>query len=323
MSARTPSRSSMVFALFVLLVCLSPAVLDTPQQSLLTRALIFGLMAASLDIAYGHAGLASLGHSALAGVGGYTVGILMVKHDIDSFWVGIGAAVIVSAAVSLVFGMLALRAKGLYFILATFTLGQMLSNLAQQWSALKSPGVDAIVGISWPSFGFIDDWSPAAVLRAVLVIVVLAFLAMKRILGSPFGLALRGVRDNSERMEALGYHAWAYKLGAMVVSGSFAGLAGALFAYHSGIIAPSNIGIAASGVLVLMVILGGSGTTYGPLFGGIAVTIIQFYASEWSQARAPLIIGALFIFTALLLRGGVAGTIRRRLRKKEMARASA
>ena len=106
-------------------------------------------------------------------------------------------------------------------------------------------------------------------------------------------------------------------------SGSFAGLAGALFAYHSGIITPSHIGIAASGVLVLMVILGGSGTTYGPLFGGIAVTIIQFYASEWSEARAPLIIGALFIFTALLLRGGVAGTIRRWLRKKEMARASA
>lgn len=158
----------------------------------------------------------------------------------------------------------------------------MMSNLAQQWKALKSPGVDAVVGISWPSFGFIDDWTPASTLRVVLVIVVVAFLGITRVLGSPFGLALRGVRDNAERMGALGYHAWAYQLGAMVVSGAFAGLAGALFAYHSGIITPSNIGIAASGVLVLMVILGGSGTTYGPLFGGIAVTVIQFYASEWS-----------------------------------------
>lgn len=323
MNLRKPKPASLLFSLFVVVVGLSPAVLDTPQQSLLTRALIFGLMAASLDIAYGHAGLASLGHSALAGVGGYTAGILMVKHDIDSFWIAAAVVIVVSAGVSLVFGALALRARGIYFILATFALGQMLSNLAQQWSALKSPGVDAIVGIGWPSFGFIDDWSPAAVLRAVLVIVVVLFLLIKVILGSPFGLALRGVRDNPERMEALGYHAWAYKLGAMVVSGTFAGMAGALFAYHSGIITPSNIGIAASGVLVLMVILGGSGSTYGPLFGGIAVTVIQFYASEWSQARAPMIIGALFIFTALLLRGGVAGTIRRRLRSKEMARASA
>ncbi|MEZ5220289.1 MAG: branched-chain amino acid ABC transporter permease [Ilumatobacteraceae bacterium] len=323
MKLAQPKRSSMIFVLFIIAVALSPALLDAPQQSLLTRALIFGLMAASLDIAYGHGGLASLGHSALAGVGGYTVGILSVKHDITSFWIGALAAVGVSAAVSLVFGMLALRAKGIYFILATFALGQMMSNLAQQWKALKSPGVDAIVGINWPSFGFIEDWTPASTLRAVLVIVVVAFLGITRVLGSPFGLALRGVRDNAQRMEALGYHAWAYQLGAMVASGAFAGLAGALFAYHSGIITPSNIGIAASGVLVLMVILGGSDTTYGPLFGGIAVTVIQFYASEWSEARAPLLIGALFIATALVLRGGVAGTIARRVRRRGQTRASA
>lgn len=313
----------MVFALFVVAVSVSPAVLDSSQQSLLTRALIFGLMAASLDIAYGHCGLASLGHAALAGVGGYTAGILMVKHDVDSFWVCTVAAVAVATVVSVVFGLLALRAKGIYFILVTFTLGQMLANLAQQWKALKSPGVEAIVGIGWPSFGFIDDWSPAATLRVVLVIVTVAFLGIMRILGSPFGQALRGVRDNPQRMEALGYHAWAYQLGAIVVSGAFAGLAGALFAFHSGIITPSNISITASGVLVLMVIFGGSGTTYGPLFGGITVTIIQFYASEWTESRAPLIIGALYIVTALALRGGVAGTIRQRLRTRGQARASA
>ncbi|CAB4365419.1 MAG: hypothetical protein F2681_15065 [Actinobacteria bacterium] len=314
MKPRSTSLSTWLFAMFVILVYVAPTFLTTPQQSLVTRALVFALMAASLDIAYGHAGLASLGHSALAGIGGYTVGILMVKHDVHSFWVGVSAAVLITAGLSAVFAVLALRAKGIYFILATFTLGQMLSSLAQQWTALKSPGVDAIVGIGLPTVGFIDSWSPAAVMRAVLIVVVLAFLAIKRVLGSPFGLALRGVRDNPARMEALGYHAWAYQLGAMTVSGAFAGLAGALFAYHSGIIAPSNIGIAASGLLVLMVIFGGSGTTYGPLIGGFGITIIQFYASEWSQARAPIIVGAVFIATALLLRGGVAGTSRTALR---------
>lgn len=327
MKLHLPKPSTAAFALAVVAAALSPAVLDMPQQSLLTRALIFGLMAASLDIAYGHGGLASLGHSALAGVGGYTAGILMVKHGIDSFFLGILIAVVVSALVSLIFGLLALRAKGIYFILATFTLGQMLSNLALQWKALKSPGVEAIVGIGWPSFGFIDNWvdywDSTTILRAVLVVVVVAFLCIRRILGSPFGQSLRGVRDNAERMEALGYHAWAYRLASIVISGAFAGLAGALFAYHSGIITPSNIGIAASGVLVLMVILGGSGSTYGPLIGGMVVTAAQFYASEWSEARAPLVIGAIYIVTALALRGGVAGAVATQRRRWRQARGSA
>jgi branched-chain amino acid transport system permease protein len=318
MNWRTIAPSSWVFAGFVVVVFLSPLVLTNPQQSLATRALIFGLMAASLDIAYGHTGLASLGHAALAGVGGYTAALLMVKHDINSFWIGAAAAIVVATAVAFVFGLLALRAKGIYFILVTFTLGQMLANLAQQWGVLKSPGVDAVVGVGLPSTGFIDNWTPATVLRGVLVVVVIAFLAIKRILGSPFGLALRGTRDNPARMEALGYHAWAYQLGALTVSGAFAGLAGALFAYHSGIIAPNNIGIAASGLLVLMVILGGSGSTYGALAGGIIVTAVQFYASEWSEQRAPMIIGAVFIVTALFLRGGLAGAIRRRTRPTEV-----
>lgn len=315
--------SSLFFGMFVILSLAAPLILDTSQQSLLTRAFIFGLMAASVDIAYGHAGLASLGHSALVGAGAYAAGILMVKYGVDSVWIGIPVAVVVASLVSLVFGALALRAKGIYFILATFALGQMLANLAQQWSVLKSPGVDAIVGIRWPNFGFIDDWGPSEKLRAVVVIVVLAFILIRRVLNSSFGLALRGVRDNPERMEALGYHAWAYQLGAIVVSGAFAGLAGSLFAYHSGIVTPSNIGIVASGTLVLMVIFGGSGTIYGPFIGGVAVTIIQFYASDWTAERAPLVMGALFIVTALALRGGVAGTLKRVLRRRRSARADA
>ncbi len=130
-------------------------------------------------------------------------------------------------------------------------------------------------------------------------------------LGSAFGLAIRGVRDNGTRMEAIGYHAWAYRVAALVVSGAFAGLGGALFAYHGGIMTPSNIGISASGLLVLMVIFGGSGTVYGPAVGGFLITLAQFYASEWSDVRSPLIVGGLFIVTALLIRGGLAGTLAR------------
>lgn len=319
---RWPRPANGLALLAGVVLFLSPAFLSTQQQSLATRALIFALMAAALDIAYGHAGLASLGHAALAGVGGYTAGLLMVDHGIDSFWVGAPAAMVAAAVASTVFALLALRARGIYFILTTFALGQMLSNLAQQWDGLKTSGAEAVVGIFLPTTGLVDRWTSVSFLRFVVVVVAVGLAVIIRVLGSPFGLAIRGVRDNEHRMGALGYDAWAHKLVAFIVSGAFAGLAGALFAYHSGLIAPTNVGIAASGLLVLMVIFGGSGTTYGPAIGGFVITVVQFYASEWSQPRAPLIIGLVFIGTVYLLRGGIARGGGRLARAFGLARAA-
>ena len=324
---RPALRPSSALALLALVaIAVSPSILTEPQQSLVTRALIFALLAASLDIAYGHAGLASLGHSAIAGVGGYTVGLLMVEHGVQSFWLGAGAAIVASATAAGIMALLALRARGLYFILATFALGQMLSNLAQQWDALKTSYAEAVVGITLPTLGLGEDWTTTSFLRFVLVVVAIALFCIRRILGSAFGLAIRGVRDNETRMEALGYHAWRYRVAALVVSGAFAGLGGALFAYHGGIMTPSNIGISASGMLVLMVIFGGSGTTYGPAIGGFLITLVEFYASEWSELRSPLIVGGLFIVTALFIRGGLAGTaarLRRRFANRRSGGAAA
>lgn len=279
-----------------------PYALDSQQESLVTRALIFGLMAASLDIAYGQAGLYSLGHAALAGVGGYTAGLLMVRYDVQSFWILIGAALAASAVASLIFALISLRARVLYFILVTLALGQMVSNLAQQWDFLKTSQAEAVTGIVMPDLGFTMAWNPATTLQFVVVVVAVAMIVIQRIIGSPLGLAFRGTRENEVRMEALGYHVWRYRVAALAASGTMCGLAGALFAFHSGLISPTNVGVAASGVLVLMVIIGGSGTRYGAFVGGILVTFLQFYAADWSLERAPLIIGTLFIVTALLIR---------------------
>jgi branched-chain amino acid transport system permease protein len=279
-----------------------PYALDSQQESLVTRALIFGLMAASLDIAYGQAGLYSLGHAALAGVGGYTAGLLMVRYDVQSFWILVAAALAASAAASLIFALISLRARVLYFILVTLALGQMVSNLAQQWDFLKTSQAEAVTGIVMPDLGFTMAWNPATTLQFVVVVVAVAMIVIQRIIGSPLGLAFRGTRENEVRMEALGYHVWRYRVAALAASGTMCGLAGALFAFHSGLISPTNVGVAASGVLVLMVIIGGSGTRYGAFVGGILVTFLQFYAADWSLERAPLIIGTLFIVTALLIR---------------------
>lgn len=281
---------------------LLPFLLSGQQESLLTRALIFGLMAASLDVAYGHAGLYSLGHAALAGVGGYTAGLLMVRYDVQSFWLLVLAVVVASALASLVFAVVSLRASGLYFILVTLALGQMVANLAQSWDFLKTAQAEAVTGIIMPSLGFPTVWNSGTIYQFILVVVVAGMFLIQRLIGSPVGLALRGCRENDVRMEALGYDVWRYRVLAIVLSGTMSGLAGALFAFHSGLISPTNIGVATSGLLVLMAIIGGSGTRYGALVGGILVTLLQFYATEWSMERAPLIVGGIFILTALLLR---------------------
>lgn len=288
--------------LLLAMAFLLPFAIGSQQESLLTRALIFGLMAASLDLAYGQAGLYSLGHAALAGVGGYTAGLLMVRYDVQSFWMLIAAAVGAAAVASLIFALVALRARGLYFILVTLALGTMVANLAQSWDFLKTAQAEAVTGIIMPSVGAEAVWNSGTIYQFMLVVVMVGMVVIQRLISSPVGLAMRGSRENERRMEALGYHVWAYRVAALVLSGSMCGLAGALFAFHSGIISPTNIGIATSGLLVLMVIIGGSGTRYGPFVGGIVVTLLQFYAVEFSAERAPLIIGTLFVLTALLIR---------------------
>jgi branched-chain amino acid transport system permease protein len=292
---------------------LLPFVLTGQQESLLTRALIFGLMAASLDLAYGQAGLYSLGHAALAGVGGYTAGLLMVRYEVSSFWLLVPAAMAAAALASLFFALIALRARALYFILVTIALGQMLSNLAQQWDFLKTSQAEAVTGIIMPALGFNEIWNTGTIYQFMLVVVVIGMFVIQRTISSPLGLAFRGGRENEVRMRALGYDVWRFRLVALVMSGTLCGLAGALFAFQSGLIAPTNIGIAASGLLVLMVIIGGTGTRYGAFIGGILVTFLQFYATQWSLERAPLIIGVLFIATALLYRSR--DRVLRRLRR--------
>lgn len=303
------------------LAFLLPFAADSQQQSLLIRALIFGLMAASLDLAYGHAGLYSLGHAALAGVGGYTGGLLMVRGGIDSFWIGILVSGAVAAAASLVFALISLRVKGLYFILVTLALGQGIANLAQQWDFLKTDGAEAIAGIRLPSLGLGEVWNSGTFYQFTLVVAVIGMAFIVRVIGSPLGLALRGTRENDVRMGALGYDTWRYRVGALVLSGTLTGMCGAMLAYHSGLIAPSNINVAASGLLVLMAILGGCGTKYGPFLGGIVVTLVQFYASQLSDERAPLIVGLLFVVTALLIgHGGVLRALHRISSRKQVRR---
>jgi branched-chain amino acid transport system permease protein len=253
---------------------------------------------------------------------------MMVRYDVHSFWLLLPAALGAAALASLVFALISLRARLLYFILVTLALGQMVSNLAQQWDFLKTAQAEAVTGIVMPDLGFAFPWNPATTLQFVVVVVAVAMFMIQRLIRSPLGLAFRGSRENEVRMGALGYDVWRYRVAALVTSGTACGLAGALFAFHSGLISPTNIGVAASGVLVLMVIIGGSGTRYGAFVGGVLVTFLQFYATDWSLERAPMIIGTLFIITALLIRfrprvSAALGDLARTITRKQARHATA
>lgn len=211
-------RHRLPVSVLIVAAFLLPFLLSSQQESLLTRALIFGIMAAGLDLAYGQAGLYSLGHAALAGVGGYTAGLLMVRYDVQSFWLLMLAAISASAVASLVYALVSLRARGLYFILVTLALGQMVSNLAQQWDFLKTAQAEAVTGIVMPSLGFATVWNSGTTFQFVLVVVVMALILIQRVIGSPVGLALRGSRENDVRMGALGYDVWRYRILAIVLS---------------------------------------------------------------------------------------------------------
>lgn len=310
---RRPSRPVLVVAglLALALLFAVAGLLPGTYVRLLTRALVFALMAMSLDVAYGHTGLMSLGHAGLAGIGGYAAGLAMVNVGITSFWAGIVIAAAAAAAGAAVFALVSLRTRGLYFILVTFALGEMIANLARQWDVLKTSGAEAVVGIRLPEVLPGTAIGPVGYLRLTVVVVAVGVLVLDRVLRSPFGLSAQGVRDNEGRMRALGYDTWSIRFLAFVVSGAFAGIAGAMFAYHSGVIGPTNVGITTSGLLVLMIIFGGSGTRFGAALGGLLITIVQHVAVEISEPRAPLILGAVFVATALWLRGGLTRRVRR------------
>ena len=289
----------------IVALLLLPLVLPTHLDSLATKILIFGLLASSLNLLYGYGGLFSLGHAAYSGTAAYTVGVLAVKYDVSSFWLIAPSAVLAATALAAVFGLLALRTVRVYFLLTTLALGEVVFSVARRWRSVT--GADnGIAGIRAPDVGFVDiSWSPMTFYYFTLVIFIGAMLLLGLVVRSPFGQALVGVRDNERRMQMLGYNTWRIKYSAFVLGGAFAGLAGLLLAYFNRLVVPSDAGVATSGLILLMVIIGGSGTRWGPLVGAALVLLVQFYASSYIAERWPLILGAVFILSVKLFRDAI------------------
>ncbi len=289
-----------------IILIILPHFLPLQLQSMLTKVIIFGIFAMSLDLVWGYTGLISFGHAAYFGVAGYTAGILMLRYGIESFWLVTAAAILLSALAASIFGLLALRTRGMYFFFITFAFGELLFNIAWKWRGVTG-GSDGLPGIPpYPDLGPLwFTWNATYFYYFILVVFGICFFLLYRITHSPFGHALAGIRENEPRMRALGYNTWAHRYVAFILGAVFAGVAGVLYAHFNWIVCPSNLGFATSALVLLMVVIGGAGTLYGPLMGAVIIVLLKYYASIYTPERWPLILGAVFIISAMLFRGGL------------------
>ena len=290
-----------------LLLAIAPLFLPTYIVSLLSQALIFGILAMSLDVLVGFTGLASLGHASFMGVGAYTVAILVTEKG-AGFWTSLGAALLVAAIIAAVFGLLALRATGVYFLMITLALAMMVWGVAYRWYRLTK-GDNGITGIPRPELGLslpmeVETNFFYLALSAFVIVFVLLYVLVR----SPFGYSLIGIKDSESRMQAMGYNTWLHKYAAYVLAGTFGGLSGALWAYFNGFVSPPDIELMVSVEALLMVILGGTGSLIGPFLGAVILVFMKNYLSIY-VGRWLMILGATYILTVLFIPKGIYGGV--------------
>jgi branched-chain amino acid transport system permease protein len=305
-SPRGQLRKFAPYIILGIIFLILPFLLPTYFHSLLTKILIFAIFAMSLDIIMGYTGLPSLGHAAFFGVGGYTVSILLVIHGIENFWLIALIAALMAALAAAILGIIALRVSGIYFLLVTFALGMLLYSMAIKWWWLTR-GYEGIIVMAYPQLGLPWlKWSYTSFYFFVFIIFAISFFLMYKLVNSPFGHALQGIRENETRMRSLGYNTWLYKYIAFIIAGLFAGVAGALFPYYARAMIPYSVGVTASTLVMLICIIGGLGTLWGPVIGAIVIILVEYISSIFIPARWPLVLGGVFVITVMFLRGGIA-----------------
>lgn len=254
---------------------------------------------------FGLSGLFSLGHAACFGVAAYSTGILIVHYGVKSFWISAPSSVLTALLVAAVFGLIALRVSGIYFLLITCALGQLVSSVAMSWYSMTG-GELGLRGVPPPDLGLHWlTWNAASFYYFVFLAFVICYFLLYLIVNSPFGHTLRGIREGETRMQSLGYNTWLHKYVAFIVAGGVAGIGGVLFAHYNGTITPDNAGFIPSASVMLCVIMGSPGTLFGPVLGAAVMTFVEFYASIFTPERWPLILGAMFVAAVMYARGGI------------------
>jgi branched-chain amino acid transport system permease protein len=309
MRSRLSTRTIAVIALLLGLALLpiyveltgSPFVL-----TLFTRIVILALAAVSLNLILGYGGMMSFGHAAYIGIGGYAVGML-AHEGIFTGFVQWPVALAASALFALVIGALSLRTRGVYFIMITLAFAQMAYYVV---AGLARYGGDDGLTI-YKRSQFFEPLNLSSKVQFYYLCVALLYASIYlvwRIVNSRFGLVIQGARSNDTRMRAIGFPTYRYKLVCFVISGTLCGLAGALLANHTDFVSPAMMYWTRSGDLIIMVVLGGMGSVIGPVFGAVALLVLEEVLSGITEYW-QIILGPLLLLVVLFARGGIDGLL--------------
>ncbi|HEV8721687.1 MAG TPA: branched-chain amino acid ABC transporter permease [Candidatus Binatia bacterium] len=306
-----------------LLLALFPLVGATYYVQLGAKILIMAIFALSLDFLVGHTGLVSLGHAAYFGIAAYALALISPKYEAANLWLTLPFALAAAATAAFVVGFLVVRTAGVYFIMVTLAFAQMIYSIFHDTKlGGGSDGIYIYVRPELSVAGFkpLDLESPAQFYYLALILLVVVYAFLDRLLHAPFGRALAGIRMNEQRMRSIGYPVFIYKLAAFVLAGTLAGLAGYLAACQFGFVNPDILAWHQSGIVLMMVILGGMGRLHGAVLGALSYVLIQEVVSAPALLGAhskhwQLAMGSLIVVIVLVLPHGIGGFIDVALRR--------
>jgi branched-chain amino acid transport system permease protein len=285
--------------------------------NLASQVLVASLFALSLNLLVGYAGLVSLGHAGYLGLSAYSCGWLLLNLKV-SHLVAALAALGFTGLTAAVFGLVALRASGLSFLMITLAFGQVLWGLAYRWAGVTG-GDNGLSGLTRPApFGIALDDARAFYWFA-LIVFALVFAALRTLVRSPFGATIRGTRDQARRMSTLGYDVWRIRWITFTISGFVGGIAGLMYLYYQQFISPHSLSLAGSAEMLLMVIAGGPGTLVGPVAGAALVVLLKNVASAYID-RWIMLLGFVFVLIVMFVPGGIVPGLQRAWAKLRVPR---
>ncbi len=297
-----------------LVVLIFPLVM--PFTALAVNILIYGLYGLGFNLVYGYLGLLSFGHAALFGTGAYLCGIAIVHFGLP-WYLAIAIGIVGGLLMAALIGVLAIRTRGIYFAMVTMALSQCVYYLFYQavdWTG----GENGLRGINVRTidlFGLkLDFINPMIRYYVIAAFVIAAFFVLSRILASPFGAVIEAVRENEIRARASGYDVTLTRLITFILSGGFCGLAGALQALHLSIVPIEILHYDTSGIVVVIALLGGMGTFFGPMIGAAAFLLLENLVSVWT-VHWQLVVGTIFMICVLFFPAGIWGTMISRLKR--------
>jgi branched-chain amino acid transport system permease protein len=301
-------KRALVIVLSALLACLPWLIGNDYYINLASQVLIAALFALSLNLLVGYAGLTSLGHAGYLGLSAYVSGWLMLNLHWGHFEAA-AAALIVTTIMAALFGLIALRASGLSFLMITLALSQILWGIAYRWAGVTG-GDNGLSGLTRPAPFGLDLGAAARFYHFTLIVFLLIWGLVAIWVRSPFGASIRGTKDQPRRMSALGYNVWLIRWITFTVSGFLGAVAGLMYVYYHQFISPHSLSLANSAEMLLMVIAGGAGTLTGPVLGAAVVVLLKNVASAYVD-RWIMLLGFVFIFIVMFVPGGLVPGLQR------------